>query len=88
MYFLIHPESFMQMHGLDKKLLTIFVFCLFKRNRQLLPDPTGDSATERLQKSFNIWLKNLEKIFIRKFGIVGKVTDCDAQGRGFESSQS
>ena len=88
MYFLIHPESFMQIYGLDQKLLEILVFCLLKRNRRLLLKPTGDSVTERLQKSFNIWLKNLEKIYVRKFGIVGKMTDCDAQGRWFESSQS
>ena len=33
-------------------------------------------------------LKFSQKFFIRKFGIVVKVTDCDAQGRGFESRQS
>ena len=33
-------------------------------------------------------LKKFQKNFIRKFGIVGKVTDCDAQGRGFKSRQS
>ena len=32
-------------------------------------------------------LKFFHKIFIRKFGIVGKLTDCDAQGCGFETSQ-
>ena len=33
----------------DQKLWTIFVFCLFKRNRWLLFDPTGDSATVRIR---------------------------------------
>ena len=28
-----------------------------------------------------------QKILIRKFGVVDKGTDCDAQGPGFESSQ-
>ena len=42
------PENLMQKFDLDQKLLTILVFCLFKRNRRLLFDPTGDSATERL----------------------------------------
>ena len=40
------------------------------------------------EKNCKIWFKIFSKIFIRKFGIVGKVTDCDAQGRGFESRQS
>ena len=42
------PENLMQKFDLDQKLLMILVFCLFKRNRRLLFDPTGDSATERL----------------------------------------
>ena len=38
-------------------------------------DLTVDSATERLKISLEIsFKKNLKKIFIRKFGIVGKVT--------------
>ena len=76
----------MQKFDLEQKLLTILVLCLFKRNRRLLVNPTGDSATERLYKSFKIWLKNFEKILIRKFGLVDKGSDCGAQGHGFESS--
>ena len=49
----------------------ILVFCLFKRNRQLLFDSTGDSATERLQKiSQDLAQVFYKKKFNRKFGIV------------------
>ena len=44
----------MQKFGLDQKVLTILVFCLFKRNRRLLLDSTGDSATEKLKTSLKI----------------------------------
>ena len=40
------------------------------------------------RKNVKSGLKFYRIFFIGKFGIVGKVTDCDAQGRGFKSSQS
>ena len=86
MYFPIHPENFMQKYYLHQKLLAILVFCLFKQNCRLFFDSTGDSASERLQKSLKIWLKIFDFFSIRKFGIVDKGSDCDAQGPGFESS--
>ena len=46
--FLYISENFMKKFGLDQNLLMILVFCLLKRNRRLLFDPTGNSATERL----------------------------------------
>ena len=80
LYFPIHPENFMQKCHLDQKLLTILFFCLFIRNCQLFFNSTGGSASERRQKSLKIWIK-----FFWIFGIVDKVSDCDAKGPGFES---
>ena len=40
-------ENVMQKFDLEKKLSTILVFCLYERNRRLLLDSTGDSATQR-----------------------------------------
>ena len=62
----------MQKFNLEQKLLTILVFCLFKRNRRLLLDSTGDSSdsvTEDL-------VPNFQNFTIRKFGIVDKGLDC------------
>ena len=51
----------------------------------MLFDSTGDSGSERLQKSLKIWIKIFDFFSIRKFGIVDKGSDCDAKGPGFES---
>ena len=72
----------MQKHYLDQKLLAILVLCLFKRNCRLFFDSTGDSASERLQKSLKIWLKIFDFFPIRKFGIVDKRSNCDAKVSG------
>ena len=48
------PENFMQKFDLDQKLLALLVFCHFKRNRRLLFDSTGNSATKRIVISLKI----------------------------------
>ena len=54
-------------------------------------DEIADCCLIRLatlpQKNCKSALKIFQKVSIRKFGIVDKVTDCHAQGPGFESSQ-
>ena len=50
-------ENFMQKFHLGQKLLTILVFCLFERNCRLFFQSTGDSVTERSERSLRIFLK-------------------------------
>ena len=52
----------MQKFHLGQKLLKILVFCLFEGNCRLLFDSTGDSATERSEKSLRSLLKNFRTV--------------------------